>query len=212
MDSDCHGVHVYNYVRDAQTSTWNLSKPIPIPPGTDSLSLNEIVHVAWNSMGNALSVVDSCGRILIYNTGSVQGDLSLVRQNLMDQDDSMHALVGLHWLPVYPQEEKVSLVGFLRSFLETADRIQIALYWAAAQSGNDWSYRGDHTPTKGPHNPLPHKSSLICLSRNGLIRLMYEQQNGSWLVVPTDLESTPIPVEKSLSHASFVPANGSIFA
>ena len=58
-------------------------------------------------MGNALSVVDSCGRILIYNTGYVQGDLSLVRQNLMDQDDSMHAVVGLHWLPVHPQEEKV---------------------------------------------------------------------------------------------------------
>ena len=105
---------MYNYVRDGQTGIWNLSKPIPIPPGTDSLSLNEIVHVAWNSMGNALSVVDSCGRILIYNTGSVQGDLSLVRQNLMDQDDSMHALVGLHWLPVHPQEEKVSLVELLR--------------------------------------------------------------------------------------------------
>ncbi len=60
-------------------------------------------------MGNALSVVDSCGRILIYNTGYVQGDLSLVRQNLMDQDDSMHAVVGLHWLPVHPQEEKVGV-------------------------------------------------------------------------------------------------------
>jgi len=116
VDSDCHGVHVYNYLRDAQTGAWNLSKPIPIPPGTDSLSLNEIVHVAWNSNGNALSVVDSCGRILIYTTASVQGDLSLVRQNLMDQDDNMHALVGLHWLPVYPDEEKVNLVGFLKIF------------------------------------------------------------------------------------------------
>lgn len=194
-----------------------------------------MVHVAWNSMGNALSVVDSCGRILIYNTGYVQGDLSLVRQNLMDQDDSMHALVGLHWLPVHPQEEKVG-VGDLEASAsdlllrrdqitsETANKMQIALFWAAAQSGNDWSYRGDHLHSKGPHNPLPHKSSLICLSRNGLIRLMYEQQNGGkqakkrmcrlllinsgWLVVAADLESTPIPIEKSFSHASFVPANG----
>jgi len=61
-------------------------------------------------MGNVLAAVDSRGRLSLYIVGYAQGSLSLVRQNFaLDPDNDMHAVVGLHWLPVHPQESKVGL-------------------------------------------------------------------------------------------------------
>jgi hypothetical protein len=64
-------------------------------------------------MGNVLAAVDSRGRISLYIAGFVQGSLSLVRQNFsLEPDNDMHALVGLHWLPVHPQESKVGIDSY----------------------------------------------------------------------------------------------------
>lgn len=109
ISSDGHNVDIYNYLRDAR-GNWNLSKPIPLPLGPNGININPIVHVSWSHMGNVLAAVDSRGRISLYIVGFSQGSLSLVRQNFaLDPDNDMHAVVGLHWLPVHPQESKVSL-------------------------------------------------------------------------------------------------------
>lgn len=58
-------------------------------------------------MGNDLTVVDTCGRILIYSTGFALGQMMLVRPANNDPDDELSSLVGLHWLPVFPHTQKV---------------------------------------------------------------------------------------------------------
>jgi len=60
-------------------------------------------------MGNVLAAVDFHGRISVYIVGYVQGSLSLVRNFELEPGYDMHALVGLHWLPVHPQESKVGM-------------------------------------------------------------------------------------------------------
>lgn len=58
-------------------------------------------------MGNDLTVVDTCGRILIYSTGFALGQMMQVRPANNDPDDELSSLVSLHWLPVFPHTQKV---------------------------------------------------------------------------------------------------------
>lgn len=113
VSPDGHGVEIFNYLRDAR-GEWHLSQPIPAPFGPNGINVNPIVHVSWSHMGNTLAAVDSHGRISIYVTGYVQGDVSLRRQNFtLEPDDDMHTLVGFHWLPVHPQESMVSIFSHI---------------------------------------------------------------------------------------------------
>jgi hypothetical protein len=108
VSSDGHGVDIFNFIRDARGS-WHLTKPISTPFGPNGINPNPIAHVSWSNMGNTLAVIDVHGRISIYVHGFVQGNVSLRRQNFaIEPDDDMHTLVGLHWLPVHPQESTVS--------------------------------------------------------------------------------------------------------
>jgi hypothetical protein len=64
-------------------------------------------------MGNELTIVDTCGRVLIYSTGFALGQMMLVREGFNDPDDDMSSLAGLHWLPVFPHTQKVSFMKLI---------------------------------------------------------------------------------------------------
>lgn len=78
--------------------------PLPLPPSQDEYQLQ---HVAWSYMGNDLAVVDVSGRIMIYLNGITLGKMVMTRTHVHDQDDEMSAVVGLHWLPVFPHAQQV---------------------------------------------------------------------------------------------------------
>jgi len=64
------------------------------------------------------------------------------------------------------------------------------------------------TPTPGPRNPVEAKTCIFTLSRGGLLRLLYEQRDGSWPEVSTELEPSPLQVDTSFTHASFTCIKG----
>jgi hypothetical protein len=52
------------------------------------------------------------------------------------------------------------------------------------------------------------KNALLTVSRGGLLRLFYEQRDGSWLDVAAELETPPTQVDATLTHASFAGLKG----
>ena len=59
-------------------------------------------------MGNDLAVIDSAGRVMLYTAGFTLTSMALVHtSNKESNGDEMGAVVGLHWLPVFPHTQKV---------------------------------------------------------------------------------------------------------
>ncbi|QDS74407.1 hypothetical protein FKW77_005772 [Venturia effusa] len=179
------GVDLYTYNRDPKRGSWNITRPIPLP--TPIAENHHIAHVTWSHMGNDLTVVDNCGRILIYSTGFALGQMIQVRPANNDPDDELSSLAGLHWLPVFPHTQKS------------------AIFWSAVRQGDDWTFSKTQHMSTGPYNPAEGKSALVCLTRSGVLRLLFQQRDGKWHETNTDIEGPAIAVESSFTHASFAP-------
>jgi hypothetical protein len=107
ISADSKSFDQYVIIRNAKNGSWGLSKPISVWPSLDDA--HHIVHLAWNFIGTELAVVDSSGRISIYqNTGVSLGEMAASRQGTNDPDTDMHSIVGLHWLSVMGYTQKVS--------------------------------------------------------------------------------------------------------
>ena len=106
ITSDGRGVNLRCLVRDPEDGKWVLSEPtsLKLPPNHEEL---QFVHLSWSSMGSDLVIVDAAGRILIYTNGYALGKMQLARPSMMDQHDELGAVVGLHWLLVFPVQQRV---------------------------------------------------------------------------------------------------------
>jgi hypothetical protein len=62
--------------------------------------------------------------------------------------------------------------------------------------------------TPGPHNPLETKSALVCLTRKGTVRLLWQARSNTWSDVSVELGDAASAVEYSFTHAAFAPDNG----
>jgi hypothetical protein len=92
-------------IRSTKRAVWSLSKPVTLAVPLDEH--HELVHLAWNYVGSELAVVDSCGRIFVFQNHSSMGRMHLLRSGANDPDNELHALAALHWLPVAPYLETV---------------------------------------------------------------------------------------------------------
>lgn len=92
---------------DQQSGRWQLSKGVPVklPDGYDGV----LQHVSWSFIGHDLAVLDTSGRALLYSAQLGHSHFEL-RGSLAGPEDvgEMGCVVGLHWLPPYPQPQKVS--------------------------------------------------------------------------------------------------------
>lgn len=96
-------------VRNPKTGEWALTDeskhPVEAPEGT------KFKHLETSGLGSELAVVDSHGKVLVYS--SVHLPLGRLSQIPVQMEDSkslgsdLDAVVGLHWLAVYPTEFKV---------------------------------------------------------------------------------------------------------
>lgn len=100
-------------VRNIKTGAWNLTAeskhPIEAPPGA------AFKHLETSHLGMELAAVDSHGRVWVYSSAHMPiGKMSQTQQQPEDSKifgSDMDAVVGMHWLGVYPTEFKVSMIS-----------------------------------------------------------------------------------------------------
>jgi len=138
-------------------------------------------------MGNELAIFDIYGRISMHSALSAFTMEKMRTEKVFDPDlqDEENAVVGMHWFPLWPHMQKIGTV------------------WSASRADGDWTYNKGVHSTTGPHNPIEHKSAMLCLTRNGRLRLLYQQFNNVWFQASVDLEGQPLSPDVALSHASF---------
>lgn len=68
-------------------------------------------HVQFSNLGIDLAAVDTLGRVTIYTLTGALGKMHVAPHNIVQSEfprSDSDAVVGLHWLPVWPNEFRVS--------------------------------------------------------------------------------------------------------
>ncbi|OJD37608.1 mediator of rna polymerase ii transcription subunit 16 [Diplodia corticola] len=183
---DGRGVNLRAFQRNPVDGKWILGDeaPLHIPSVHEEFPL---VHVAWGHLGVDLAVVDAAGRILVYTAAQAADRMKLSREPFSDHESESNALVGLHWLPVAPQQVKYHMI------------------WSGDRNEDKWQYRMTSHPWKEPHNPIHPRMSLgafICFTRGGTVRLLFQQPDQQWYEATAEVEASNSGKD-AFSHASF---------
>ncbi|EKG19413.1 Mediator complex subunit Med16 [Macrophomina phaseolina MS6] len=183
---DGRGVNLRAFQRNPADGKWILGEeaPLQIPSVHEEFPL---VHVSWGHLGVDLAVVDAAGRILVYTAAQAADRMKLSREPFSDHESESNALVGLHWLPVAPQQVKYHMI------------------WSGDRTDDKWQYRMTSHPWKEPHNPVHPRLSLgafICFTRGGTIRLLFQQPDQQWYEATAEVEASN-SAKDAFTHASF---------
>ncbi|KAL1625378.1 Mediator of RNA polymerase II transcription subunit 16 [Diplodia seriata] len=183
---DGRGVNLRAFQRNPVDGKWILGDeaPLHIPSVHEEFPL---VHVSWGHLGVDLAVVDAAGRILVYTAAQAADRMKLSREPFSDHESESNALVGLHWLPVAPQQVKYHMI------------------WSADRNEDKWQYRMTSHPWKEPHNPVHPRMSLgafICFTRGGTVRLLFQQPDQQWYEATAEVEASNSGKD-AFTHASF---------
>lgn len=79
---------------------WVLSDDTPLHPVAEAHGGQPLVHLCWNEIGSELAVVDSSGRVSIYNIAISLNSLAGQRQAAFDPVDDATQIVGMMWLNI----------------------------------------------------------------------------------------------------------------
>ncbi|KAK1776186.1 mediator complex subunit 16-domain-containing protein [Copromyces sp. CBS 386.78] len=160
---------------------WELSEPYVystavIPMHTTA---GPIVHLAWSNT-HELAVVDAVGRITILNLTIMLNRPFITRKWDGDPVDDLHAVVGCYWLPVFNPRQFNSLYG---------PAVWVQPEDAKALGDGLYKYEVSYTKTTGPHHPNPNRNALVSITTNGLLRLVFLNNNGRLEETAIELES-----------------------
>ncbi|KAK4195172.1 putative mediator of RNA polymerase II transcription subunit 16 [Triangularia verruculosa] len=191
-----------HYIRcSPENGEWDLNDPsssgiISLGPSPSSIiSLPSagapIVHVAWAPTTHMpdLAVIDGLGRITILSFPLQINRPYPARKWDADPVDDLHGVVGCHWLPL-PSASQSRGVGFLTQCS------------AANWGGSEYKYNHTAQPAFGPSHFHPGRSALVCVTTNGLLRLIYQPPNNRYEETALELESVTA-ADDLITHASF---------
>ncbi|KAF9889204.1 mediator complex subunit [Aspergillus nanangensis] len=166
---------------------WVLSDDTPLLPVTEAHTGHPIIHVCWNEVGSELAVVDSSGRVSIYNIAIALNSLGGLRQAAFDTDDDGAQIVGMMWLNV---------------------QRSVHAFNQAAKVQGRWAYSPFRRRPIPPFHPAG-KAGLICITRSGIIRFLYQNPDGRWAEISAELKNTSYS-DRLLTHAALVATPGGI--
>lgn len=85
--------------------------------------------------------------------------------------------------------------------------IQILLNGPAIKEGSGYRYDQSNTPVLGPSHPIPSKSALVCVTTNGMLRLLWPQSSGKWFETTCEVDSI-VSSDDLITHAAICPDKG----
>ncbi|KAJ4341778.1 Mediator of RNA polymerase II transcription subunit 16 [Didymella glomerata] len=182
-------VHLKVFSRDIETGKWDLGKDVTldIPQGREHFPF---VHLSWSHLGNDLVVVDAAGRVLNFSCAMALDRMTYIKTELAHPEAEAEAdgVVGLHWLAIYPYEQKNHIA------------------WSAERDGEKWKWNIRSHVFHDAHHPIPSKASLIYLKRHGELVLRFQQNDNAWQETSTQL-GPMISTQESFTHAAFASNN-----
>ncbi|KAH8662907.1 mediator of RNA polymerase-like protein II transcription subunit 16 [Tricladium varicosporioides] len=172
-----------------ENGTWGLSEPSTTPPFTQTMDGGPLKHLCWSPTGSDLAVIDSAGRITIVSLFSSLNKPAIHRTSQFDPADDLCGVVGCYWLNLAPYH--ISRPAFLNG--------------PAVKEGSSYRYDAAQCPVLGPFHPTHGKSAFVCVTTNGLLRVLYPQTTtGKYQEVHTELESV-VSSDDLITHAAICP-------
>lgn len=103
-------------MRNQKDGTWSLSPesqyPLTAPDGA------RIVHVEFNGIGIDVAAFDDSGRLYLWTLASALGRMQPARvESSNGKIGDLEVAIGVHWLPVYPTQFRVSLTVDFEAFI-----------------------------------------------------------------------------------------------
>ncbi|QQK46771.1 Mediator complex, subunit Med16 [Penicillium digitatum] len=166
---------------------WVLGEESPLAPVLEAHNGNQLAHLSWNETGSELAVVDCSGRISIYSISIALNSITGLRQASFDSGDDGNQVVGMMWL--------------------NSQRYVHAFHQAAKVNGR-WAYSPFRRRPVGPFHPA-NKGALICVTRAGQIKLIYQNPDSKWAELPAELKNTGYS-DRLLTHASMTATQAGI--
>ncbi|KAF4464866.1 mediator of rna polymerase ii transcription subunit 16 [Fusarium albosuccineum] len=172
--------------RHPDNGAWDLSEPTTCThvKGTPAIP---IVHLAWAGTSSPdLAIVDAVGRVTIVSFSISLNHPYLQRKWDTDPIDDVHAVVGAYWLTITPSNQQSYNV----------------MYGPATKHGNGYTYESTFVQAGGPSHPNPAKSAFFTISTNGILRMIWSQNNNRIEETTIELESVSSS-DESITHAAF---------
>ncbi|EME49327.1 hypothetical protein DOTSEDRAFT_68189 [Dothistroma septosporum NZE10] len=174
ISEDGSRVTFHAMIRNATAASWKLSDEnkhvINAPEG------RKFVHIQFSGLGMDLAIVDHVGGLHMYTLlgalgrmGTAPGDY----QRAVGPLTELNAIVGLHFLPLFPTELRGPYVD------------------PAVKNGDKWqvTMRNRDQPNLRAHHPAEGKHALLHITRSGVFTLLYQNEGLGWQSTSTLLES-----------------------
>ncbi|KAI2769069.1 hypothetical protein DTO012A8_5909 [Penicillium roqueforti] len=165
---------------------WVLGEESSLAPVLEAHNGTQLAHLSWNETGSELAVVDCSGRVSIYSISIALNSITGLRQASFDSGDDGSQVVGMMWL--------------------NSQRYVHAFHQAAKVNGR-WAYSPFRRRPVGPFHPA-NKGALICVTRAGQIKLIYQNPDSKWAELPAELKNTGVHI--SWNPPQWEPAQGKL--
>lgn len=182
-------------IRDKQTGSWIISDdskhPLKAPEG------RRFVHIQFNGIGIDLVAVDDLGHVHLPSLTGALGKMS-VAQAPLARDDTRHelnAIVGLHWLALFPAE-------FRGPYID-----------AAHKNGERWDATMKQRDQHGlrAHHPADGRHAFLYISRSTELTLCYQNEGQGWQSTSVMLDTIRTS-DGLVSHAALGEDNSELLA
>ncbi|KAL4916259.1 mediator of RNA polymerase II transcription subunit 16 [Aspergillus aurantiobrunneus] len=187
ISQDSSRVNVRHLQCRQSDGKWVLSEETPLNQITEAHNGHALVHLCWNESGSELAVADSSGRVSICSNPIALNSVNGARQAAFDADDDGAQIVGMMWLNQH--------------------RSVHSFYQAAKVQGR-WAYSPFRRRPIGPFHPA-NKAALLCITRSGVMKLLYQNPDNRWAEITTELKNTSYS-DRLLTHAALVATQAGI--
>lgn len=203
ISQDSSRVNVRHLQCQKSNGKWTLSDETPLNQVAEAHDGYALVHLCWNESGSELAIADTSGRVSIYSIPIALNSVNGARQAAFDVADDGAQIVGMMWLN---QNRSVSIPSTHEAL--HAERIQVHSFYQAAKVQGRWAYSPFRRRPIAPFHPA-NKAALLCITRSGSMKLLYQNPDNKWAEITTELKSTSYS-DRFLTHAALVATQAGI--